>query len=730
MKPAQKKHQATLNTHSEDSIDTVPIWYTESIPSLEKQRKRVSTAVKALLGYIVLWSVVVFTTSNSFLGVWGLTGSSFSHLSFLKQCVFLLATAPLVYWLVQKSEQKLARRDIQLEHIQHRLLQLNQIYQILRQVNQVILRIANRQQLLEEVCDVLCGCEKFAFVWVGLGQTDAGALRVIISKGQNNHYLEDLFDALQMQALEEKGEPSLAVLRKKVPVIINDVFSFSKHKRFAWQKRALENNFCSIAAFPIKTTSGVEGVLALYSKCTSLYSAEEVEWLSELAEDISYALSHVEQKENIYYAANFDMVTSLPNKPLFEDRVEQAIARALHEKRYLGIAVIALVDLPNIIGTYGQVAADKLLQETARHLSHLVRDGDTIGRLGRNEIGIMFRNLADPDDVAIVLEKLLKPFLMNLTYKKEISVIMQAGVTLYPKDGDNAATLIKNAETALQKRDPNEKMNCSFYSSQISSGVIYFQHILKALEGAIERNEFYMQYQPIVDVLTRKVVGVEGLVRWRNETLGEIAPIQFYLAAEEKGVAAQLGDWILSKVCQQLIDWQKAGIENLTMSINFPIKRLITEEYLARIATLFEEIGFQPTEHSLAIEIPESILVDEPGQMISIFNHLHEMGLKIYIDDFGTGYASLNYLHKLPVDALKIDAMFARNIEKDRASKALVRGMLAFANGYGLISIAEGVETEKQLKIFKELGCNMVQGHVFSAPRVEKNITPMLSKKL
>jgi diguanylate cyclase (GGDEF)-like protein len=687
-----------------------------------------SLAFKVLLGYIVLWGLGCILLSDSFLGMLGMDPAAIEQFKPFRRWIFLLFTAPLLYWLVFRQATSLQHKNDLLGAAEKKVMRLNRMHKVLSEINHVILRARDRKHLLHEICNIVQERGHFSFVWIGLGETEAVLPQVIVTSGEGSQYLQELFDGLQIASSEERGEPALASFRKKYHVVINDIKTYSK-KQFAWQRRALDNSYQSVAAFPIKTSSGMSGVFAIYASETQVFSQEEVDLLRELAADVSYGLSDIEQKEQLYYAANYDVITNLPNRQLLEDRLNQTIARAYHDKRCVGLAFIELIELDSMINAYGQAAGDKILQETAKHLSRLVRDGDTIARLGNNQLGVMLADVADVYDIPVVIQKIMRSFLVHLTNHKDVTIKMLAGVSIYPKDAENGVMLIKNAELALRGISPDEKIDCAFFSKEIESGTKYAQSIEEELEGALERQEFTLYYQPIVDSDTRKVVGVEALMRWRNPKLGEVSPAQFISIAEDKNWITGLGEWTLKTACMQLKEWKSNGMD-LTVSVNMSSKHIMQPQFLEKLKILFTAMKFNPEEYSLAFEISETALIDEPKHVIELFIALREMGIKIYVDDFGTGYASLSYLHGLPVDILKIDSMFVRTLEKDPTVKTMIKGILAFASGLGVKTIAEGVETEKQLKILRHLGCTLVQGYVFSAPMLSKSVSTLFHRQL
>ena len=672
--------------------------------------------------YVVAASLFAILLSDSVLaGLFGVSANLLGWIAPLKIGVLIAAGASLLYFLISNRTQLILAEQRALEESFQKLQRLNQIHQLISQTNHAILRIRDKEQLLKDICQILKEFGHFSYVWVGISEAQDAPPSMMVTSGDSDDYLRLLFEGLQLSSATERGEPALSALRKKHAVVVNDVAGFSK-SAFSWQTRALQFGFHSIGGFPFKTAAGLNGVVALYAKETNYFSAEETTLLRALAADVSYGLSDIEQKTQLYFAANYDVVTHLPNRQLYEDRLNQAMSRAMHDKRFVGVIIVEIVDFKKTSETLGQGIGDKLLLETGNHLMRLVRDGDTVSRMAHNQIGIMLADAAEALDVAVVAQKLMKSFGVPLSKQQEIQVHLRSGVAIYPQDGEVAATLIQNATQALQEMNRNGQGECAFYSKQMASGLKYNQQMKQSLLSGLERNEFNLYYQPIVTIGNRQIVGVEALARWRNANLGDVSPVQFIAEAEESGFIIPLGEWVLKSACQQLLVWRQMGHEDLMMTINLSLKQLMHPQFIESVKKIFTQISFDPTICHLAFEVPETALVEELKSTMETLLTLREMALKIIIDDFGTGYSSLSYLHQLPVDMIKIDPMFVRNIGKDKNTQALVRGIVAFAEGLEIKTIAEGVETDKQVEFLSELGCDYMQGYLYSAPVAAKNI--------
>ncbi len=720
--------QKPLIDHALDFVDAPEFDTSLPLEYSEEQSGYSHLALRIVGVYAIAASLLAIVFSDAVLsGLFGLNLSALSWLLPVKIAVLILASSGLLYYLISSRTRLILDEQHVFEHSIHRLQRLNQIHQLISQTNHTILRIRDKEQLLKDVCHIIKEFGHFSYVWIGISESVDAQPTMMVTSGQHDEYLRLLFEGLQSASATERGEPALSALRKKYAVVVNDVTGFSKNA-FSWQTRALQFGFNAIGGFPFKTATGMSGVVALYAKQADYFSAEEITLLRALAADISYGLSDIEHKTQLYFAANYDVVTHLPNRQLYEDRLNQTISRALHDKRFVGVIVLEIVDFNKIVESMGQAVGDKLLQETGNHLLRLVRDGDTVSRMSHTQLGIMLADVAEALDVAVVAQKLMKPFGVHLSKQNEIQIHMRAGVAIYPQDGDTGLILIQNATKALQEINKDSQTECAFYSKQMSSGLKYSQQMKQALMGGLERNEFHLYYQPIVLMGNRHMIGVEALARWRNASLGDVSPVQFIAEAEETGFIIELGEWVLRSACVQLQQWRSMGHDDLMMTINLSVKQLMAPSFLESIKNIFKQLSFDPKLCNLAFEIPETALVEQLKYTLEILLALRELGIKIIIDDFGTGYSSLSYLHQLPVDIIKIDPMFIRNIAKDKNTQALVRGILAFAVGLDIKTIAEGVETDKQVEILSNLGCDYMQGYLYSAPVAAKNLESFFGK--
>jgi len=686
-------------------------------------------AIKIVVGFIVIWVALYGILSETLLRILAVPEDFIVVLQLIKPFLLLIIMIPTLYLFIVKQTGRLEKSLAQVELWKLQIDRMNVLYHMSHKVNQVILRLTDKQQIILEICEIIAQCGEFELVWIGLGQTEEKIPETLISSGKNQSYVNQLMAQAQNANAQERSEPGLAVLRKKHSIIINDIEGYSK-KQYAWQSRALIQGFNSIAAFPLKTSSDAHGVLCLYATHLNEFDQEVEDFLRELAADISHGISSIEQKEHLYFAANYDVTTKLPNMKLLEDRLAQAAKRSIRNKNNLAIIVIKVQKLSTIAEQYGQAVCDELLLELGKHLKNLTRDGDTVARIGFDELAIMTPDIADPFDVAMVANKLAKPLGLRVGQQLELTVNFLAGVAILPKDTNEYLDLVHYARTALQRLSSDDTILCAFYSKEIGSGVKYTEQIKEGLVQSVKNNEFLLFYQPIIDLETQYIIAVEALVRWQNPKLGEVSPVQFIPLANEIGVLDEIENWVIKNALLQLQEWHQIGFENIQLNINLSGKRFLNSFSIEWLSELLKQLKVDPHRFKIALEITEEIFIDEPKQLYEVFSKLKEMGVEIWLDDFGTGYASLNYIYNLPINGLKIDSMYIRTLAKDKNAQAMLQGIMAIAKGLNVPVVAEGVETMQQIKILRELGCHTVQGYYFSPPVLPQKIKELFNKKM
>jgi len=418
----------------------------------------------------------------------------------------------------------------------------------------------------------------------------------------------------------------------------------------------------------------------------------------------------------ISYLATRDPLTELPNRVLFNDRLEQGIVAARRTGQSLALLFIDLDRFKNINDSLGHQVGDLLLKEVANRMQSCIRKGDTLSRLGGDEFVVTLEGLQQAEDASQVAGKIIKALARPCEIAGHtLNTSCSIGISIFPLDADDDRALMKNADTAMYHAKEKGRNNYQFFSPEMNVRAVERHTLETALRVGLERQEFTLYYQPQVDMRTSKVVGVEALLRWQHPERGLLSPATFILVAEESGLIEPIGQWALRTACQRAKAWLDAGYPPLKVAVNISSRQLIHPREFARgISRILNATGLDP--RFLELEMTESLLVQNAEENIAVLRRLGQDGVRIAVDDFGTGYSSLSYLRQLPIDTLKIDRSFVRDIETDPEDMAIIQAIIAMAHSLSLQVTAEGVETRGQLEALERLGCDEYQGYLFSRP--------------
>ncbi|MBA4349363.1 MAG: hypothetical protein C0415_05175 [Thermodesulfovibrio sp.] len=450
----------------------------------------------------------------------------------------------------------------------------------------------------------------------------------------------------------------------------------------------------------------------------------------EITHFVSTAKDMTQQKlmeEKINYLAYYDTLTNLPNRSLFNDRVKQAVARAEYNKKLIAVLLVDIDRFTFINDTFGADVGDEVLKEVGKRLSNSVREGDTVARLGSDEFGISLIDIAQSSDIVLILKNIMKNIRQPIKIVREDLIITACiGISIYPADAKDSPTLVKNAEIALTKVRGMQMNNYQFYTSDMNVRASEFLLMEKNLFDALKNGEFIIYYQPYFDINTGEITGMEALLRWNSPALGLLPPSRFIPPLEETGMIIDVGEWILKTVCSQIKDWQNKGYSVVPVSVNLSPVQFSQRDLEDVLERHIKESGINPK--FITFEITESAFMQDIEFTKSVLEKLKKIGISVSIDDFGTGYSSLSYLKRFPVDNLKIDISFIRDIATDPDSASIVTAIISMAHGLGIKTIAEGVETEEQWKILRILRCDIMQGFYRSRPLPAEDVEKMLNK--
>jgi diguanylate cyclase (GGDEF)-like protein/PAS domain S-box-containing protein len=419
--------------------------------------------------------------------------------------------------------------------------------------------------------------------------------------------------------------------------------------------------------------------------------------------------------ERIQHLAHFDLLTKLPNRALLNDRLASAISYAKRNGTQLALVFLDLDRFKNINDSLGHHAGDLLLQIVSERLKSCVRESDTVARLGGDEFVILLSSVREPDDAANVAQKVIEiislPFMLD---GNEANIGTSIGIGIYPENGLDSASLVRNADAAMYHAKDNGRNNFQFFSPEMNDKAFERLALENDLRRALKREEFVLHYQPQIDILTRKIIGVEALIRWQHPERGFVPPINFIPLAEKCGLIVPIGEWVIRAACAQNIAWQKQGIAPVLTAVNISAQQFQQKDFKELLLAILDETGLAP--ELLELEITESAIMENAESMLAMLHSLKKMGLRLSIDDFGTGYSSLSYLKHFPIDKLKIDRSFVQDITDDSSNDALIETIINMGHNLKLKVIAEGVETVEQLATLEKLQCDEIQGYYFSRP--------------
>jgi diguanylate cyclase (GGDEF)-like protein/PAS domain S-box-containing protein len=438
--------------------------------------------------------------------------------------------------------------------------------------------------------------------------------------------------------------------------------------------------------------------------------------------------SRKQTEERLNYQANHDPLTTLPNRTLFYERLSRALARAHRNRLTVGLLFLDLDHFKEVNDSCGHLIGDMLLQTVAERLTGCTRQGDTVARLAGDEFTIILEDIADFRDAAVVAQKILRqlaePFHLN-GYR--LHVTTSIGISLYPADGEDIQTLLRNADAAMYRAKKQGKNNYQFHSESLNAQAFERLALESSLLHAVERQQFRLHYQPVYDLASGQVVAVEALLRWQHPEVGVVLPAQFLSLAEETGLISPIGRWVLNEACRQMAAWHAAGLGTLRVNVNLSGQQLLQFDLTDCVSAALRDSQLPP--EFLELELPESSVMGKDHENGRVLNALKALGVRIAIDDFGTGYSSFGYLRRLPIDTLKIDQSFVRDIMTDADDAKIITAITAIAHSLRLNVVAEGVETTEQLAFLKKHQCDQAQGFLFQRPLPPAELTQLLQQR-
>lgn len=605
---------------------------------------------------------------------------------------------------------------------EQRIKRLNRVHAMMSGVNALIVRAHSRQELFHEVCRIAVEAGEFRLVWIGVADRDTGRLRPVAWNGAERGFLGLVAPRLVLDAREDVAL-AVQALTQNQAVIVNDV---EHDPRVVFKDAYAERDIQAIAALPLLVGGEAVGVMALHATERGFFDDAEIRLLLDLAGDISFALDHIHKEEQINYLAYYDALTGLANRTLFHERLTQYIHAAERERKMLALCVIDVDHLQAVNDALGRHAGDMVLVELAQRLNHCVQDKAQTAHLGADRFAVAFPRIENEDEVVQILEQTLalcmgQPFGID---NQELRVSTKIGVALYPDDGAAADTLFRNSEAAL-KRAKESGDSFVFYTEEMTDRIAKSLALENRLHRGLERDEFILHYQPKVDAETRRIVGVEALIRWLDPESGIILPHRFIPLMEKTGIIVDVGAWVIRRAMQDIGYWRALGLTVPPIAVNVSAVQLRRRDF---VETLKTAVANTSRPAPIEIEITESVLMENIEENMARIEAVHALGVNIAIDDFGTGYSSLGYLTRLPAKVLKIDVSFVARMFSEPDVMTLVSTIISLAHAMRLQVVAEGVETQRQAEVLRDLRCDGLQGNLISPPVPREELASLLTK--
>jgi diguanylate cyclase (GGDEF)-like protein len=605
---------------------------------------------------------------------------------------------------------------------QERIRRLNRVHAVLSGINSAIVRIRDRQELFREACRVAVESGRFVMAWIGVVDREAGLVDPVATAGD----VRDFFERAPMAVLEStpggQGLTGRAVREKSV-MLSNDV---KNDPQCLMKKELAERGVNSLAILPLIVNDEVVGVLALYAADVGFFDEDEMHLLGELAGDISFALDHLEKARKVDYLSYYDPLTGLPNRALFHERLKLQLEDAGRQSQRVALQLLDVERFKSINDTLGRQAGDALLAELARRVQQGAHSASWVARIGADHFAIVTPGVKTEQEVARHTERrsaetFAAPFTVAGT---ELHISVRIGTALFPGDGADSDTLLRNAEAAVKKAKASGERYV-FYTEEMSARIAEKLSLENKLRRALERNEFVLHYQPKVELEKRRIVGLEALIRWQSPDMGLVPPLHFIPLLEETGLILEVGSWALKRAVLDHRSWADAGLKPPKIAVNVSPIQLRQRDFVRMVEDVIVDSTGRP---GIDLEITESLIMEDIQGSIRKLAAVRDLGVGIAIDDFGTGYSSLAYLARLPVETLKIDRSFIITMDKEASTMTLVQTIIQLARSLHLKVVAEGVETEDQANILRLLRCDQMQGYLFSKPVPYTAIEALLKK--
>ena len=594
-----------------------------------------------------------------------------------------------------------------------RITHLNRVHAMLSGINALILRVRVRDELFREACRIATDEGGFRMIWIALVDHAKQKMTVVASVGMRDEFIEEICDRFSWQEGSPYGNTLTArAVRETRSVVANNLETDSN---ILFHKEHFAAGIRSMAVFPLVIGDIVVGVVALYANEIEFFHQGEMKLLTQLTGDIAFAMDHIEKQERLDYLAYYDVLTGLANRALFLERTAQYIRGAAAGRRKVALFLIDLERFKNINDSLGRPAGDLLLKQVAAWLTQSVGDANLVARVDSDHFGVVLPDIKRVRDLLPLLKNTMLAFLSHPFQLNDavFRIAAKVGVAVCPDDGTDADALFRNAESAL-KRAKLRGDKYLLYSENMSVAVAGRLTLETQLRQALERREFALFYQPKMNLVSGEITGAEALLRWNDPITGLVGPGRIIPILEETGLMHDVGRWALNEAVETYRAWSSASLKAVRIAVNVSPMQLRNRGFVAEIR---QAIGDDLNAAAgLELEITESLIMEDVRVSIGSLRAIRGLGVRIAIDDFGTGFSSLSYLAKLPVHTLKIDRSFVINMGAEPEGLALVSTIINLAHSLKLNVVAEGVETEEQVRLLRLLKCDEIQGYWFGYP--------------
>lgn len=594
---------------------------------------------------------------------------------------------------------------------QTRLAYLTRVHAVLSGINSLIVRVTDRDELFRESCRIAVESAGFCMAMLAVIDHETGKVAPVASAGKSDDLMNDVRATLASDPTPSTTMVSRA-LHEKRAIVSNNALD---DPQLSLGSKYAQAGVRSLVVLPLLVEGHAHGVLALYATESDFFHREELNLLRELAANVAFAIDHVDKQERLNYLAYYDVLTGLANRNLFLERLAQHMRSATDRSHMLAIGLLDLERFRNINDSLGRGAGDTLLKKVADWLALNVGDASLLARIDIDHFALIMPKISQRAELTAVVENTIEA-LQNNPFQLDDAVLRitaKVGVALFPKDGASADILLRNAEAALKQAKASGD-HYLLYTQQMTADVASKLTLENQLRQALDHGQFALYYQPKVNLASGKVTSVEALIRWNDPVNGLMLPDQFISVLEETGLISEVGRWALHQAAKDYLRWLDQGLAAVRIAVNVSALQLRHRDFIDEIAQVVASDARLAA--GLELEITESLLMADVRQNTISLQAIRAMGVSIAIDDFGTGFSSLSYLAQLPLDVLKIDRSFVIDMTDSPQGRSLVATIINLAHSLKLNVVAEGVETEEQSSLLRQLGCDEMQGYLFSKP--------------